>query len=41
MDASDGAALLGVLNGARLADDRDLDLARILELVLDLAGDLV
>src|SRR3954451_25033897 len=33
--------LLRVIDGPALADDRDLDLARIFELVLDLAGDLV
>src|SRR5438552_9029300 len=31
--------LLGVLDGPRLADDRDLDLARVRELLLDLADD--
>src|SRR6266705_870559 len=34
-------ALLGELDGAALADHRDLDLPRVLELPLDLAGDLV
>src|SRR3954451_17306424 len=34
-------ALLRVLDRARLPDDGDLDLARELELLLDLAGDLV
>src|SRR4051795_11827888 len=33
--------LLRVIDGPALADDRDLDLARVFELVLDLAGDLV
>ena len=31
--------LLGVLDGARLADDRDLDLARVGQLLLDLLDD--
>src|SRR5829696_3897032 len=31
--------LLGVLDGARLADDRDLDLARVGQVVLDLLDD--
>src|SRR6266508_5341109 len=31
--------LLGVVYGARLADDRDLDLAWVLELLLDVARD--
>src|SRR3954454_2688706 len=35
-----GSCLLRVVHGARLADDGDLDLARILELLLYLAGDL-
>src|SRR3954470_2810144 len=33
--------LSSVVGRPRLPDDRDLDLARILELLLDLAGDLV
>src|SRR5207244_1282348 len=33
--------LLGELDRALLADDRHLDLARVLELLLDVAGDLV
>src|SRR6185295_8096814 len=33
------APLLGVLHGARLADDRDLDLARVGQLLLDLLDD--
>src|SRR5512146_1826355 len=33
--------LLGVLDGARLADDRDPDLAGVAELVLDAAGDVL
>src|SRR4051794_28153458 len=36
-----GGSLARVVRGARLADDGHLDLARILELLLDLAGDLV
>src|SRR5204862_2157854 len=32
-------ASLRVLDGARLADDRDLDLARVRQLLLDLADD--
>ncbi len=35
------ASYLAQLDGARLADDRHLDLPRVLELLLDLAGDLV
>src|SRR5262245_19236475 len=35
------AALLRVLDRPRFADDRHLDLPRILEMLLDLAGDLV
>src|SRR5215208_7513310 len=34
-------ALTSVVGGPRLPDDRDLDLAGVLELLLDLAGDLV
>ena len=34
-------ALLGELHGPRLADDGHLDLARVLEVVLDVARDLV
>src|SRR5215213_11749231 len=34
-------ALTSVVGGPRLPDDRHLDLARVLELLLDLAGDLV
>src|SRR3954453_15387344 len=34
-------ALTSVVGGARLPDDGDLDLARVLEFLLDLAGDLV
>ena len=33
--------LPGVVDGARLADDGDLDLARVLELVLDAARDVL
>src|SRR6188474_3216507 len=33
------APLLGVLHSARLADDRDLDLARVGQLLLDLLDD--
>src|SRR5215211_5611666 len=36
-----GMALTSVVGGPRLPDDRDLDLAGVLELLLDLAGDLV
>src|SRR5207249_4086774 len=38
---SDRLALLRDLDGARLANDDDLHLPRVLELVLDLASDLV
>jgi hypothetical protein len=41
LHAGQPSELLRELGGARLADHRDLDLARILELVLDLARDLV
>src|SRR5215217_569512 len=36
-----GMALSSVVGGPRLPDDGDLDLAGVLELLLDLAGDLV
>src|SRR3954464_15549655 len=39
--SSEPPQLLRVIDGPALADDRDLDLARVFELVLDLAGDLV
>src|SRR3954469_8701833 len=39
--SSSAPQLLRVIDGPALADDRDLDLARVFELVLDLAGDLV
>src|SRR6185436_13078617 len=37
----EGSVLAGVFNSARLTDDGDFDLAGILELVLDAAGDVL
>src|SRR5687768_9091203 len=37
----DEAGLPGDLNGARLPDHRDLDLSRILQLILDAPGDVL